>query len=82
MIRQKAISVKLDEDVYRQLRYEASMGSMKANRIVNEAVRLFCELVDKRRNWSIMYQFRGDEFNEELLRYANNRLRHIVEKSL
>lgn len=81
MIKQKAISVKLDEDVYRQLRDEASLGCMKANRIVNEAVRLFCELADKRRNWSIMYQFRGDEFNEELLRYANHRLRHIGEKS-
>ena len=79
MIKQKAISVKLDEDVYRQLRDEAMLGTMKANRIVNEAVRLFCELAQKRRNWSIMYQFRGDDFNEELLRYANHRLRHIGE---
>ena len=79
MIRQKAISVKLDEDVYRQLRDEASLGFMKANRIVNEAVRLYCELAEKKRYWSDVYSFRGQEFDKELLRFASRRIRYVGE---
>ena len=80
MIRQKSISVKLDNDVYELLQEEVGMHIMKANRIINEAVRLYCELADKRRYWSSVYSFRGEEFEEELLRFACSRIRHVGEK--
>lgn len=79
MIKQKAISVKLDNDVYELLQEEVGMHIMKGNRIINEAVRLYCELADKKRYWCNVYCFRGEEFEKELLRFACSKIRYVGE---
>lgn len=46
MVNQKAISVKLDLDVFDILEEEVSVGNMKRNAIINDAVRLYADFAD------------------------------------
>lgn len=46
MVNQKAISVKLDLDVFDILEEEVSVGNMKRNTIINDAVRLYVDFAD------------------------------------
>lgn len=49
MARQKQICVKLDKAIFRELEGEAFVKGMSRNRIINEAVRMYCQLSDARR---------------------------------
>lgn len=77
MVNQKQICVKMDHEVFMKLEQEASLGLMTRNRLINEAVSLYCELADKKRQWSCFYDFRGNEFLEELTRFAQSRIRNV-----
>lgn len=49
MISQKAISVKLDADVAYMLDQETATGSLKRNRLINEAIKTYINILDARR---------------------------------
>lgn len=49
MVRQKQICVKLDKAIFRALEDEAYVKGISRNRIINDAVRMYCELSDARR---------------------------------
>lgn len=51
MITQKAISVKLDMDVADMLDQETATGSLKRNRLINEAIKTYIGILDHRRKW-------------------------------
>lgn len=52
MANQKMISVKLDLDVLQKADDEVRVGLYKRNRLINEAVTLFCDLLDASRSSS------------------------------
>lgn len=49
MVNQKPISVKMEYDILEALDAECSVGWMKRNRHINEAVRFYLELKDTQR---------------------------------
>lgn len=49
MANQKMISVKLDLDVLQKADDEVGLGYYKRNRLINEGVTLFCDLLDTSR---------------------------------
>lgn len=49
MINQKAISAKLNFDVLKMIDEEVRLGYKSRNRIINDAIRLYCEHEDLRR---------------------------------
>lgn len=63
MVTQKAICVKLDTYTLEQLDKEVSLGWKKRNRLINEAVSLYLELLDRKRRVS-SYQDLSDKEDE------------------
>lgn len=59
MITQKAISAKLDLDALEMIDEEANVGRKSRNRIINDAIRLYCNNQDLRRK--IREHGRGSE---------------------
>lgn len=49
MISQKTISVKLDADVAYMLDQETATGSLRRNRLINEAIKVYIGILDARR---------------------------------
>ena len=47
--RQKPVLVKIDNDTFYELEQEVSLGYMKRNRIINEAIRMYIDAKDTRR---------------------------------
>lgn len=50
MVRQKAISCRLYKDLLEELDLEASISGLPRNTIINFAVRLYLEYMDRKRN--------------------------------
>lgn len=49
MINQKAISAKLDFDVLKMIDHESKVSLKQRNRIINDAIRLYCNNQDLQR---------------------------------
>lgn len=47
--RQKPVLVKIDTETFYELEQEVSLGYMKRNRIINEAIRMYIDAKDTRR---------------------------------
>lgn len=50
MINQKAISAKLNFDVTKMIDVESKVSAKSRNRIINDAIRLYCESQDLQRS--------------------------------
>lgn len=51
MVTQKAISARIDNDLLEELDIESSIGGIPKNRIINEALRFYFDLLDTRRRF-------------------------------
>lgn len=50
MVNQKAISLKINFDLFEELEKEANLGWTKRNTHINNAIRLYLEVLDLRRS--------------------------------
>ena len=77
MVNQTPICVKLDDAVLDALDFEASLGTGKRNRIINDAVKTYIELLDAARFLNCNLVQRGDEIQFSVML----RLRQLVKNS-
>lgn len=54
MVTQKAISARIDKKLLKDLDLEVSIGTGNRNKIINDAIRLYLDLLDTRRRSDIM----------------------------
>lgn len=73
MVTQKAISARIDKKLLEELELEASLGYQTKNRIINEALRFYFDLLDTRRKFlAAGNNIEGSTLNDQLtLRWYN-----------
>lgn len=77
MVNQTPICVKLDDAVLDALDLEVSLSTGKRNRIINDAVKTYLELLDAARYLNCNLVQRGDEIQFSVML----RLQQLVKKS-